>query len=79
MPTSTDRFYPDFVAKLNDGRVLVVEYKGGDRVTADDTKKKRNIGEIWAAMSDGKGLFVMREKRNAQGLSLAGQIAKVVG
>ena len=28
LPTSTDRFYPDFVALLNDGRLLVVEYKG---------------------------------------------------
>ena len=78
LPTSTDRFYPDFVAKLNDGRVLVVEYKGGDRVTTDDTKEKRNIGELWAAMSDGKGLFLIGEKRNAQGLSLADQIAHSV-
>ena len=51
----------------------------GDRVTTDDTKEKRNVGELWAAKSKGKGLFVMGEKRNAQGLSLAGQIAKVVG
>ena len=28
LPTSTDRFYPDFVALLVDGRYLVVEYKG---------------------------------------------------
>lgn len=28
LPTSTDRFYPDFVAELVDGRVLVMEYKG---------------------------------------------------
>lgn len=28
LPTSTDRFYPDFVALLNDGRVFVSEYKG---------------------------------------------------
>ena len=79
MPTSTDRFYPDFVAQLNDGRIMIVEYKGADRVTTDDTKEKRNVGELWAAKSKGKGMFVMGEKRNAQGLSLAGQIAKVVG
>ncbi len=79
LPTSTDRFYPDFVALLHDGRILVVEYKGADRVTTDDTKEKRNIGEFWASKSGGKGLFVMGEKRNAQGLSLAEQIARVVG
>ena len=28
LPTATDRFHPDFVALLNDGRYLVVEYKG---------------------------------------------------
>jgi type III restriction enzyme len=28
LPTSTDYFYPDFVALLQDGRTLVVEYKG---------------------------------------------------
>lgn len=28
LPTSSDYFYPDFVARLTDGRVLVVEYKG---------------------------------------------------
>jgi type III restriction enzyme len=53
LPTSTDRFYPDFVALLEDGRIMVVEYKGGDRVTTDDTKEKRNIGELWAAKNDG--------------------------
>ncbi|MDO8971512.1 MAG: DNA methyltransferase, partial [Saprospiraceae bacterium] len=42
-----------------DGRVLVVEYKGGDRVTTDDTKGKRRIGELWAANSGGTGLFLM--------------------
>jgi len=31
LQTSTDRFYPDFVAELTDGRILVVEYKGEDR------------------------------------------------
>ncbi len=28
LPTSSDYFYPDFVAELTDGRVLVVECKG---------------------------------------------------
>jgi len=27
LQTSTDKFYPDFVCKLKDGRVVVVEYK----------------------------------------------------
>ena len=28
LPTATDKFYPDFVARLKDGRLVVVEYKG---------------------------------------------------
>ena len=59
LQTSTDRFYPDFVAKLKDGRILVVEYKGADRWSNDDSKEKRNIGELWAKRSDGSCLFVM--------------------
>lgn len=59
LPTSTDRFYPDFVAQLNDGRVLVVEYKGGDRITNDDSREKRRIGDLWAARSGGQALFAM--------------------
>jgi type III restriction enzyme len=35
VPTSKQRTYQDFVACLTDGRLLVLEYKGGDRITAD--------------------------------------------
>lgn len=59
LPTSTDRFYPDFVAELGDGRHLVVEYKGADRWSNDDSKEKRVVGDLWAARSAGKCIFVM--------------------
>lgn len=59
LPTATDRFYPDFVCKLKDGRILVVEYKGGDRWSNDDSKEKRRLGELWAERSGGNGLFAM--------------------
>jgi len=55
--TSTDKFYPDFVALLEEGRVLVVEYKGANLLTTDDTKEKRAIGELWEARSKGRGIF----------------------
>jgi type III restriction enzyme len=57
--TSTDKFYPDFVAELADGRYLVVEYKGFDRYDTPDSKEKRAIGELWQALSAGQGIFVM--------------------
>ena len=52
-------FYPDFVAELHDGRWLVVEYKGADRVTNDDSRQKRAIGDLWAKNSGGRCLFIM--------------------
>lgn len=78
LPTSTDRFYPDFVAMLNDGRIFVIEFKGADRVTSDDTKEKRNIGELWAAKSESKGLFLIVQMQDEQGRSLKDQIARAV-
>jgi len=62
LPTSTDLFYPDFVAELKDGRILVVEYKGGHMISAADAQEKLNIGQLWEAKSDGKGLFLMATK-----------------
>jgi type III restriction enzyme len=59
LQTSTDKFYPDFVCKLKDGRLLVVEYKGADRWSNDDSKEKRRLGELWALKSNGTCLFVM--------------------
>lgn len=51
------RFYPDFVAMLTDGRILVVEYKG--KHLAEDAKEKQMIGDLWAEASGGDCLFSM--------------------
>ncbi|MCH8828793.1 MAG: restriction endonuclease subunit R, partial [Planctomycetes bacterium] len=59
LQTSSDKFYPDFVAMLDDGRILIVEYKGEHLWSNDDSKEKRAIGELWAERSDGKCLFLM--------------------
>ncbi len=59
LPTATDRFYPDFICKLKDARILVVEYKGEDRWSNDDSKEKRRLGELWAERSAGRCVFVM--------------------
>jgi type III restriction enzyme len=52
-----------FVALLDDGHVLVVEYKGSHIATADDAKQKQLIGELWAERSRGRCLFLMIENR----------------
>lgn len=59
-----NKFYPDFVCKLKDGRILVVEHKGADRYTNEDSVEKRTISELWAQRSHGKCLFVMTTGRN---------------
>lgn len=64
LQTSTDKFYPDFLALLQDGRILVVEYKGADRWSNDDSKEKRTLGRLWADRSEGWCLFVMPNGAN---------------
>ena len=71
LPTPTDRFYPDFVAMLQDGRILVVEYKGGYIATAADAKEKKAVGEMWAAKSGGRCVFVMPTNRDWKAISSA--------
>jgi type III restriction enzyme len=59
LQTSTDWFYPDFVAVLKDGRILVVEYKGKALSETRDSAEKRAVGAVWESRSGGKCLFVM--------------------
>ena len=79
LQTSTDRFYPDFVAETLDGRLLVVEYKGKDYATNDDSKEKKLLGEK-RSNSNGRALFLMAVKKNERGLGVHDQIkAKIEG
>lgn len=65
LPTASDKFYPDFVAMLDDGRTLVVEYKGAHLADGADTNEKRLIGELWERQSQGRALFIVVEKSAA--------------
>lgn len=73
LPTSSGRFYPDFVCELTDGRVLVVEYKGDHISGLPKEIEKREVGKVWAERSASKALFVMVFK-NADGKNMAQQI-----
>jgi len=62
LQTAAGRFFPDFVCKLRNGRILVVESKGADRWKA--AEGDRLVGELWEELSGGKCAFVMvKEKR----------------
>ena len=72
LPTSTDYFYPDFVCELDDGRLLVVEYKGEHLVAGE--LEKRQVGEVWARSSGGKCLFLMAVKKDEAGRAVNAQL-----
>ncbi len=71
LPTATDYFYPDFIAELDDGRLLVVEYKGEVYATNDDSREKRLVGDRWAKTSG--NVFLMAEAL-ANGMNVTQQI-----
>lgn len=68
------RFYPDFVAKLKDGRILVVEYKGEHLATNEDTKNKDLIGKLWEKSSNGNCLFLLGVKLDAEKRNIFDQL-----
>ncbi len=59
LQTGTDRFYPDFLCLLEDGRILVIEYKNSRDWDLPENEEKRQLGALWARRSGGRGLFIM--------------------
>lgn len=64
LPTSTDRFYPDFLICMDGGGIVVAEYKGAHLASSDDSKEKKHIGEIWERHSRGRCAFAWVERPN---------------
>jgi type III restriction enzyme len=60
LQASLHAFFPDFVARLKDGRTLVVEYKGAHLVAKDQDKKA--VGERWAAATGNAFEWVTEEQ-----------------
>lgn len=77
LPLASGWFYPDFVAMLTDGRILVVEYKGAHLINDPQTRQKDNVGALWQTMSQGKGLFLMAEQQR-DGLGVTDQIRRKI-
>lgn len=71
LQTSKDWFYPDFLCQLTDGRVLAVEYKGKHLYDGNDAEEKRAVGQVWAARSGGRCLFVMPTDGDFSGIAKA--------
>lgn len=78
VPTATDKFYPDFVAQMEDGKLLVVEYKGAHIADGADTAEKRTIGQLWERNGGGNSLFVVVEK-TLDGKDMRTQMIEKIG
>ncbi len=77
LPTSTDFFYPDFIAELTDGRKLVIEYKGADRTDSAESLEKKNIGARLQEVSGGEVLFLWAELDRGGNVTI--QLDRVIG
>jgi len=66
--------YPDYLARLNDARLLVLEYKGSFIETHD--QRKRQIGLAWQRAMKGQGVFLWigDSSETARGRTIAQQI-----
>lgn len=71
LQTSSDRYYPDFVGRLRDGRVFAVEFKGDHLWSADDATEKRRIGALWQELSGGHCIHVMPRDRDWSAINAA--------
>ena len=43
-----DGFYPDFIVQTKNGKRWLLEYKGADRATSEDSEYKDALGKLWA-------------------------------
>ena len=75
LPRVGGRFYPDFVAKLSDGRIFVVEYKGEHLIGAPEAREKNAIGMIWARTTGNVFLMV---RKVAHGVGMTDQMKNAV-
>ena len=74
LPTPSGNFYPDFIAELTNGKILVVEYKGEQLRTNDDSRMKNRVGLAWEKASGGRCFFLMAVKRDSMRRNVAAQI-----
>ena len=61
-----DKFYPDFILKTKSGKYLVVEYKGANLLTNEDTQYKNEIGLKWASLAGKNYEFHLAHEGNIE-------------
>ncbi len=78
LPTSRGKFWPDFVAELNDGRMAVIEYKGAHLRAEPYEIEKRAVGSLWAAKSAGRCVFDFVFKTGDNGENMSEQVKRLL-
>lgn len=53
------KFYPDFIIKTKSGAYILAEYKGGDRLSNEDTAYKEELGKLWEKLNNNKNKFFL--------------------
>ena len=61
-----NKFYPDFIAITKKGNFLAIEWKGGDRISNEDTGYKVEIADKWAKLGKGKLHFFLTHTSNTE-------------
>ncbi len=59
------KFYPDFIVKTKSGKYILIEYKGEQLATNEDTKYKVELGETWESLCKKENRFYLIEKNTA--------------
>jgi len=77
LPTSSDAFYPDFVARLTGGQILGVEHKSSRDWDNPETREKRALGAAWEKRSAGRVAFAMTRDKDLSAIDDA--IARLAG
>ncbi len=62
------KFYPDFIVKTKKGLYVVIEYKGEQLATGEDTKYKVEVGKLWESLSKGTCKFYLAEKNTTDNI-----------
>lgn len=60
------KFYPDFIAMTKNGNILALEWKGGDRISNEDTEYKVAIAKEWEKLGKDKLHFFLVHNKNIE-------------
>src|SRR3989344_4906393 len=59
-----NKFYPDFIAITNKNNLLVMEWKGEDRLNNPDTEYKEEVTRTWETLGKGRLYFFLVNNKN---------------